>query len=56
MPTGDRKLSMEELGRASAAEHLNAPILPVRVVLDDLRSRHNVGSMFRTADAMGLEG
>jgi tRNA G18 (ribose-2'-O)-methylase SpoU len=56
MPTGDRKLSMEELGRASAAEHLNAAKLPVRVVLDDLRSRHNVGSMFRTADAMGLEG
>ena len=56
MPSGDRKLSMEELGRTSAAEHLNAPKLPVRVVLDDVRSRHNVGSMFRTADAMGLEG
>lgn len=56
MPAGDRKLSMDELGRASATDHLNAPKLPVVVVLDDVRSRHNVGSMFRTADAMGVEG
>lgn len=56
MPIGDRKLSMDELGRASASEHLNANKLSVRVILDDVRSRHNVGSIFRTADAMGLEG
>lgn len=56
MPAGDRKLTMDELGRVSAAYHLNAPKVPVVVVLDDVRSRHNVGSMFRTADAMGLEG
>lgn len=56
MPTGDRKLSMDELGRASAEEHRQRPKRPVRFVLDDVRSRHNVGSLFRTADAFGLEG
>lgn len=38
------------------AEYLHAVKNPVRFVLDDLRSRHNVGSVFRTADAFALDG
>lgn len=56
MPATDRKLSMDELARPSAAEHLARAKRPIRLVLDDVRSRHNVGSIFRTADAFGAEG
>ncbi|MBL7951848.1 MAG: RNA methyltransferase [Flavobacteriales bacterium] len=56
MPATDRKLSMEELARPSATEHHARPKRPIRLVLDDVRSRHNVGSIFRTADAFGAEG
>lgn len=56
MPIDDRKLNMEELDRPSPEAHLRSPKRPVRLVLDDVRSRHNVGSLFRTADAMGIEG
>lgn len=56
MPIDDRKLSMDELARPSPEAHRQAPKRPIRLVLDDVRSRHNVGSLFRTADAMGIEG
>lgn len=56
MPATDRKLSMQELSRPTAAEHHARPKQPIRLVLDDVRSRHNVGSIFRTADAFGAEG
>jgi tRNA G18 (ribose-2'-O)-methylase SpoU len=56
MPIDDRKLHMDELERPSAEAHRQAPKRPIRLVLDDVRSRHNVGSLFRTADAMGIEG
>lgn len=56
MPAGDRKLTMDELGRVSVAEYRSRPLAPVRLVLDDVRSRHNVGSIFRTADAFGCAG
>lgn len=56
MPTDDRRLSIDELGRPSPEQFRTAPRRPVRVVLDDVRSRHNVGSVFRTADAFALEG
>ncbi len=52
----DRKLDVEELARPSAAAHFAGPKLPIRLVLDDVRSRHNVGSIFRTADSFGAEG
>ncbi len=52
----DRKLSMEELGRVDAGQYKAMVKRPVRVVLDDVRSRHNVGAIFRTADAFALEG
>lgn len=56
MPATDRKLTMEELGRVAPEDYRTLPKVPVRVLLDDVRSRHNVGSLFRTADAFGLEG
>lgn len=56
MPSDDRKLTMDELGRIDAQAYHDMAKVPVRLVLDDVRSRHNVGSMFRTADAFGCEG
>ncbi|HDS06389.1 MAG TPA: TrmH family RNA methyltransferase [Bacteroides sp.] len=51
-----RKLSNEELGRLTAKEYKNAEKIPVWVVLDNVRSQNNIGSVFRTADAFRLEG
>lgn len=45
------KKSLEELNRISIEEYKKAKKLPLVVVLDNIRSRHNVGSVFRTADA-----
>lgn len=52
----DRKLTMEELGRVDVQTFKVMAKRTIRVVLDDVRSRHNVGAIFRTADAFGLEG
>ena len=51
-----RKLSMDELGRISVDEFKQAGKNPVMVVLDNIRSMHNVGSVFRTSDAFLAEG
>jgi tRNA G18 (ribose-2'-O)-methylase SpoU len=50
-----KKLKLEELGRISAAEYKAAEKLPVVILLDNVRSLHNVGSAFRTADAFRIE-
>jgi 23S rRNA (guanosine2251-2'-O)-methyltransferase len=50
-----RKLSMEELGRKSVDEFRQSEKLPVIVVLENIRSAYNVGSVFRTADAFLLQ-
>ena len=50
-----RKLSMDELGRMTIAEFKDAKKNPVVVVLDNIRSMHNVGSVFRTSDAFRIE-
>jgi 23S rRNA (guanosine2251-2'-O)-methyltransferase len=46
-----RKLSMSELGRKSVDEFKKAEKIPLVVVLENIRSAYNVGSVFRTADA-----
>lgn len=46
---------MEELNRKSVEEFHEAPKIPVIVVLENIRSMHNVGSVFRTADAFLIE-
>ena len=51
-----RKLSMPELHRLSVEEFKSAEKLPVVVVLDNIRSQNNIGSVFRTADAFRLSG
>lgn len=50
-----KKLTLEELGRISVDEFKQSNKLPVTIVLDNVRSLHNVGSAFRTADAFKLE-
>ena len=47
---------MDELGRMSVDEFRQAEKNPILVVLDNIRSMHNVGSVFRTADAFLAEG
>ncbi len=51
-----RKLSMNELNRKSVEEFRSSDKIPVIVILDNIRSMHNVGSIFRTADAFLLRG
>ena len=47
---------MEELNRKSIKEFRQSDKIPVIVVLENVRSAYNVGSVFRTADAFLLEG
>lgn len=50
-----RKLLNEELGRKSIDEFKTSDKLPIAVVLDNIRSLNNVGSVFRTSDAFLVE-
>lgn len=50
-----KKLSMEALNRLSPTAFSAAEKLPLVLVLDNVRSGMNVGSVFRTADAFALE-
>lgn len=50
-----RKLKLDELNRPSLEEFKNQDKLPIIVVLDNVRSLHNVGSAFRTADGFAVE-
>ena len=47
---------MQELGRKTVEEFKAADKTPLVLVLDNVRSMHNVGSVFRTADAFLLQG
>lgn len=50
-----RKLLNEELNRKSVDEFKSSSKTPIVIVLDNVRSLHNVGSVFRTADAFLIE-
>ncbi len=50
-----RKLKTTELGRINAEEFVSAPKNPIVIVLDNVRSANNVGSVFRTSDAYLVE-
>ena len=51
----DRKLLNIELGRITAEQYRNRPESGIVIVLDNVRSAHNTGSAFRTADAFGVD-
>ncbi|MFT3793460.1 RNA methyltransferase [Flavobacterium sp.] len=50
-----RKLDNSELDRKSVEDFKSAEKTPLILVLDDIRSLHNIGSVFRTADAFLIE-
>lgn len=50
-----QKKSAIALNRLSSEAYELAPKLPFRVVLDNVRSRHNIGAVFRTADAYRVD-
>ncbi len=50
-----RKLSWDEIERPSPEEVATLPKHPIRVVVHNVRSIHNVGSIFRTSDAARIE-
>ena len=50
-----QKLKLEELGRIDVDTFKTIKKIPVVVVLDNIRSMHNVGAVFRTADAFIIE-
>lgn len=51
----DRKLLNSELGRVSAGEYRELPESGIVLVLDNIRSAHNIGSAFRTSDAFKVD-
>lgn len=51
-----KKLKITEMARLTSEAFHRETKLPILVVLDDVRSMNNVGSIFRTADAFRLEG
>lgn len=50
-----KKLKLEELGRIDVETFKRTEKIPLTLVLDNVRSMHNVGAMFRTADAFIIE-
>lgn len=56
LPLRMRKLEMDELNRKSIDEFKQSEKAPLIAVLDNIRSMHNVGSVFRTADAFLIQG
>lgn len=50
-----RKITNQELHRPSVEEFAAMRRIPVRVVLDNVRSAQNIGAFFRTADAFAIE-
>jgi len=50
-----RKIKNEELGRLTVDEFKSVEKLPVIIILDNVRSLHNIGSVFRSADSFLVE-
>ncbi len=50
-----RKLTNSELERKNINEFKDAKKTPIIIILDDIRSLHNIGSVFRTSDAFLIE-
>ena len=50
-----KKLKLEELGRMDIAAFKAASKTPIIIVLDNIRSMNNIGSVFRSADAFAVE-
>jgi tRNA G18 (ribose-2'-O)-methylase SpoU len=50
-----KKLKLEELGRMDVAAFKAASKTPIIIVLDNIRSMNNIGSVFRSADAFAVE-
>lgn len=50
-----KKIENNELGRISVEDFKNSPKTPIVVVLDNVRSLNNIGSIFRTCDAFAVE-
>ena len=50
-----RKLKTEELGRVGIDDFKKQEKLPLVVILDHVRSMHNIGSIFRTSDGFAIE-
>ena len=51
----NKKLKLEELQRLSISDYKKAQKDPIIVVLEDVRSLNNIGSIFRTCDAMAIQ-
>lgn len=51
----NRKKLVTEMGRMNGEDFRSAEKLPLAVVLDNVRSLHNVGSVFRTSDAFRIK-
>jgi len=49
------KLTIPEMHRITKEQFLESKKVPLIVVLDNIRSQHNIGAVFRTADAFRLE-
>lgn len=50
-----KKKTVMDLNRISCDEFKSVPKIPLVVILDDIRSLNNIGSIFRTADAFVVE-
>ncbi len=50
-----RKLKLDELGRVGIQEFKKQDKLPLVIILDNVRSMHNIGSIFRTSDGFAVE-
>jgi tRNA G18 (ribose-2'-O)-methylase SpoU len=49
-----KKLSLDELGRVTPEIYKTQEKNPIVIILDNIRSMYNVGSIFRTADAFAV--